>query len=29
AQGGTPLALAKRMGHTEIVEFLKKHGAKE
>ncbi|MFC1764848.1 hypothetical protein ACFL6U_22600, partial [Planctomycetota bacterium] len=29
AQGGTPLALAKRMGHTEIVEFLRQRGAEE
>jgi len=27
--GKTPLSLAKEAGHTEIVELLKKHGAKE
>ncbi|MBN2316305.1 MAG: ankyrin repeat domain-containing protein [Sedimentisphaerales bacterium] len=28
-QGETPLDLAKQQGHTEIVELLRKHGAKE
>jgi len=28
-QGRTPLQLAKENGHTEIVELLRKHGAKE
>jgi len=27
--GKTPLSLAKEAGHTEIIELLKKHGAKE
>ena len=27
--GGTPLGYAKDRGHTEIVELLHKHGAKE
>jgi ankyrin repeat protein len=29
ATGQTPLALAEQVGNTEIVELLKKHGAKE
>ena len=28
-QGLTPLAIAKRQGHIEIVELLMKHGVKE
>jgi ankyrin repeat protein len=28
-QGRTPLSLAKKKGHNEIVELLRKHGAKE
>jgi len=28
-RGETPLSLAKQKGHTEIVELLRKHGAKE
>ena len=27
--GDSPLSLAKDKGHTEIVELLRKHGAKE
>jgi len=27
--GKTPLSLAKEGGHTEIIELLRKHGAKE
>lgn len=28
-RGQTPLSLAKEKGHNGIVEFLRKHGAKE
>jgi len=28
-KGQTPISLARERGHTEIVELLRKHGAKE